>query len=741
MTRWMAQLALELRLLLKYRWPLLLPPAAGLYMAIRLLGGNVYDMADDNLLAFESHAVLMTVTLAVPVLLGVMLIRRDTLHPSYEWSLSLPVSNWTIIGTKWLAGFLYMSLFTLAISAAYAICALKHGIPLSSIAGVLTLTGFMYETYYGISLALGLLLGALMPARFSLPIAFCGWVFGAIFLQLFVAQSLHFYPVRAFFLNHFFHTSLWSNEVWSVPLAAEEYARLVPFAVVFGLFMLVWSWARISGTRSLLHPKRPRLLTLVAFAAAVAAFVPYAGLWHERYEMMATLGTGAPLWSMGETQPQSRYAFRASSYDLNVVRRADDAFGAVASIRFPVADGKPVPAAAGVREVKSHKPGYITFLLHPLLKVTRTELNGTPVEAVREGAYLHIPSASLRGRTGEQRLVVEYGGDMTVWAYGSSWDGYLSFIRGDNIYLPSYSGWYPLPGGDSLFYMLYDRILGARKDADLFFHSDFRATLTGFDGPLYASIPEAADSGHSGMKRFYEADSKGLSLFGGHFREVSVSGEPITVVTTPGSMRDAENLLQRIRSIREYYESWGRPLDSIERILYFPMESIDLTSFWPFEQKVGHTLLLPAHPQILSNSLLLYYTMELILFGDTNSYQIHASHPPDPESEFSLVTEIRSAILYMADRDNRIIPFQPIIETEYWHMMKSMIDRAIARGDEAKVWQVLASFWDRGLSISVYHDGPNGQYVQEYPIITADDWAEAWNRVMPGDADLLKLPK
>ncbi|GIQ67097.1 hypothetical protein PACILC2_56650 [Paenibacillus cisolokensis] len=204
MTRWMAQLALELRLLLKYRWPLLLPPAAGLYMAIRLLGGNVYDMADDNLLAFESHAVLMTVTLAVPVLLGVMLIRRDTLHPSYEWSLSLPVSNWTIIGTKWLAGFLYMSLFTLAISAAYAICALKHGMPLSSIAGVLTLTGFMYETYYGISLALGLLLGALMPARFSLPIAFCGWVFGAIFLQLFVAQSLHFYPVRAFFLNHFF---------------------------------------------------------------------------------------------------------------------------------------------------------------------------------------------------------------------------------------------------------------------------------------------------------------------------------------------------------------------------------------------------------------------------------------------------------------------------------------------------------------------------------------------------------
>ena len=96
-------------------------------MLLQCLTINDSPITDINLFAAEAHKMLMTVLPSVPILLGVLLIRRDAMNPSYEWILGLPVSNPIIIASKWTAAFLYTSLFTLILEAVYGIIAWQHG--------------------------------------------------------------------------------------------------------------------------------------------------------------------------------------------------------------------------------------------------------------------------------------------------------------------------------------------------------------------------------------------------------------------------------------------------------------------------------------------------------------------------------------------------------------------------------------------------------------------------------------
>ena len=103
------QAALELRSLLLLRWTLLLPAASGLWMLLHTYSLKPESSQDVNLYASQTHTVLLTLTTAMPLLLGVLLMRRDLLHPSGVWLFRLPLTAWSWVVSKWLGGFLYLS--------------------------------------------------------------------------------------------------------------------------------------------------------------------------------------------------------------------------------------------------------------------------------------------------------------------------------------------------------------------------------------------------------------------------------------------------------------------------------------------------------------------------------------------------------------------------------------------------------------------------------------------------------
>ena len=146
----------------------------------------------------------------------------------------------------------------------------------------------LYEQSYGISLALGLFLGTLLPLRFSLPAAFCAWVFGSLFLQAYVVRVYKWVWLKAFYLQPLLDSDLASHEVWTPVLAGPEFKRLAPFVACFALFLLCAAGALLGKVKPSLNPKKLWLLSSALLLAAggalrplcragIPAYVPYPG--------------------------------------------------------------------------------------------------------------------------------------------------------------------------------------------------------------------------------------------------------------------------------------------------------------------------------------------------------------------------------------------------------------------------------------------------------------------------------
>ncbi|CAM4337324.1 hypothetical protein [Paenibacillus tarimensis] len=735
----MRQTALELILIVRMRWPLLLPPAAGAYMWLQLI--NISPTGSQDLYLHMLYALgrLHTFAIGLPVLLGILLVRRDILHYAYEWLRAASITNHTFLLSKASAGILYLSLIPLFIDLVYLLACWRQGLSLSYSWSQISLVTVHMLGAHAISLLLGITLGVLLPSRFALPVGFCAWVFGSVFIQLFIVGNYSLYPLKAFYLNHLLDNPFLLNEGWLGPLAGAELERLFPFVLLFGVFLLSLSWAVLGHER----PERPRrtgwIICLSALLIAAAGYIPYGQMWMERYSSRQMLMETSPQQHL--SRANEVFAFEVSRVKLDVRLQEDESLAVEARIEFPVRNGRPLSVLNAAQPPEYREPGRLTFLLHPGMRIKQAAVNGKPVDYIRTGDRFSIDEKLLEPNQEIQSVSVIYEGQITSWGYNGPREFMFAFASRDAVMLPGSIGWYPLPGGHSLFHINGDQLF-ERLDTTRYLSADFDVTVSGFGNlPLYATLnpdPAAPD----GVQHYSGLDTAAFTLYGGLFEEVRIEGEPITIITTGGNRRESERFLKELHKRRLYYEEWlGTSLDRIRYIAYFPMDAFGSRYQQWINERTGNTVFLG---EMLHNNLdayRLHTVLRYMLFGDRSE----VSFADKNDSAQSIVYELRETIL-------DIYNIEHPGNSRFWHRqgmtftplsgpgnnrggsageyLSHFLSAAAAEGQIGRLKDTLKHFYERGLHIKLNEYG--GSYREEeynsrqYRKITLEDWHRVW---------------
>lgn len=734
------QTGFELKLIAKLRLTLLLPPAAGLWMLFQCADIGLPASMDVNLYAADAHATLMTFLTALPMFLGVLLIRRDALNPSYEWSLTLPVTNRVMIAAKWIAGMLYSSAFTVCILAVYVGVAVHHKLSWRSIWSEIAHYAPLYETSFAAGVAVGIVIGALFPMRFALPVAFCGWIFGSIFVPVYLIEVFNWHQMRLFSLNHLIgDLGASASEAWAYRLSGLEYPLTYVFAGTVTVLLLATACALLARTRPVLRPFAPIALMGVALIAAAAVFVPYADVWQQRYAQWQQLMPNVP--AAERIHLHERYAFKVESIDVRLARAENDSLTARAEFVLPTREGRLLPAHEELEAVTDRIEGRVTFLLYPKLKVSGLTVDGEPVAWTQEQDRISFDHAALDPTASSHRVVWEYAAvsPLNEWAQDASGQYHLLFAQGRSSFLPAYLGWYPLPGGDSLMYRQGEQIV-PRADVTNGLRADFRLRLEGFDGRLVSTLPPAEDDA-PGARSFAGANAVLPTVAGGSFTTVKVADEPAFMLTTPGNVEEARIFLENLRERRAFYEQWtGTRLDRIRQIVYFPFigtfdRSYGLTSVFP----IGDTLFIGELRHSNLDAYRMEQTLSFLLFGDTVYSSSRVNEWDDQNrnmlSTYSIVQEIRRMIaLYIPMKEHVIAQEGDVyMLSPIGEKMKQMVDTAYKEGKADVVKRVLTRFWNEGLAIedrsSTRSASPLATEAADpyhYPRITWEQWLQAW---------------
>ncbi len=747
MNAWINQTKLELILLLRMRWPLLLPLAAGVLIGFQL-DALASGSSGLRLRLIETMGTFHTLSLALPMLLGVLLVRRDLLHPAYEWMHALPVNNSAYLLGKAFAGFLYLMLIPAATGIAYAIAYLQAGLPAADLLGSYMPFLLHQSGSYAVTLVLGMTIGVLVPGRFALPIAFCGWLFGSVFLQEFIVVQLGWYPLKPFFLHHFLNASFMMNEGWSGALQ-QEYVSFLPFVLLFTVFMLAWSAAAVGRTRPEGSPHRQLIVTLVALVASAAAYWPYADMWTDRYAHLRMLAQAAPVEE--DAKPHAPYAFAINAARAEVTKQSEHGIRVSAAFEVPLLGNRPIAMLDTLASPWEHAPGSLTFLLHPSMRVSEARLDGVPVPVARDGDRLSVPLGQIADRKAASTAHVEiqYSGSLDEWAYGPSGESLWAFIREGGVYLPGHIGWFPIPGGDSLFYRsastLHDRADAAYRSAP----ADYELTLRGFGSlPFYTSLPRAARAPEEGdnVFRFAGSDTAIPSLYGGSFIEVGRSDEGPIIVTTPANRSDSELYLQELNRRIAYYDAWlGKDGNDggLGHIFYLPNHGTNSYWYGTSEYSAGNAMFLTQYTHASLGADELQAAMRRYLYGD-NDFGLYSDLA---EGSPSIVGEIRQAIWMMYELEHGQVserwmtPPYVAVSPDGIPIMEhiaGMLREAVADGRTAQARDALASFYRKGLSIQATYFGYAGggstpTPSATYPVITYEDWLQAWQQFDTGN--------
>lgn len=734
------QIMLELKLLARMRWPLLLPLPAGGWLLLQATQQTHGAVIDIDLYAVDAHTMIIVFAMAVPILLGVLLIRRDTLSSAYEWSLGLPVSNAVIIASKWFAGFLYSSLFTVSVQAVYLALAWHHEIPWSSALHFMLYYSLIYEMAFAAAVALGLVLGALMPLRFSLPIAFCGWVFGSLFVPAYLVGNMRLYPLKAFSLNHLINIpSTMTNVGWYSSLSDLENVRLYPFVALFSLFMLTAAAALIARTRPVRCPKLPVIIMLLTLLLSGISYIPYGKLWMDRQEQLEVMQASAADITRHKL-PHEPFAFRISSMKLDVKRHPDNELEMTAVIVIPTNKGQLIPAAPGIKKVVPQQDGYVSFLLDPLLEVQSLTVNEAEVSWRQHGQFVSFEQSALMDGAGDKHTIeFRYQGSINRWQPLFSGENYLAFVVDQSVLLPSYVGWFPLPGGERLY--IDSENVRPRGDITRYLRADFELTASGFPGPLYSTLQAAPDD-TAQRRHFIQHDSEAPELFGGDLVTVRVEGEPIAFITTKSREQTGKQFLKEINKQRGFYESWlGRPLDSIRQIVYFPMGAMWSWMNTGESYSNGNTVYMSAQTFQSLDAFRAQDIIGRLLFDDPLNVHQHVNEWGDyknPNEDYSMIQEIRTLILSLdrlesLKREELASDYFVTSRFALADPMVKMVKEAYVEGNSDLVKRVLRRFYDGGLHVEdLYERGaPIYQLAQDkrylFPTINWQDWLAVWN--------------
>ena len=575
MRKFLLQFQLENKFLYK-NWFFLITPILYLVIASIWIGNRTnYPYNDFFRISYEFLSLGHTLTLGVVFLASVLSIRRDTQTELLEWMNTLPHSYISKLSAKFISIFLYTNMFSLCFFIPYFLFGLSH-------AEFTTLQTHSINIFiqsqlsYSVTIALGMTLASFITHRIVYIIVFCAWMFGTFFMEGYVIERYDMFFLKVFHLNKFFMSNPLQSE-WAVNLQQTEKLYTYMFVVGFTIILFVVTLLKLMCKR-LMNNKITKVVSICLVALiASSSFLPYSFFWKERVENYHHLMNGVKAHSNNDL-----ILFSTDSYVININRKQDTIY---------------VEAEVKIKKT-NQKP--FTFTLYPQFQIEEVRWNGKRVKHTRDFHLITFQEEQLE----ENTLVVKYFGELDEWTSIGNRERLFAFIKGADMYLPSYIAWYPIVGHYPIFYFdpyspTENLSLSNLYNIHAFSPSDFHVTLTGFDHDVFGTYDKKELKEPNTMV-FQSNNKNGLSLFAMEgLTETHLPSVPLSIITKEEQM---EKLLKdsiQLKGIHDYLNQWLPIQNSTPTIISIPglhftgsdpyyANTRDGSLFYDMEMEIGY---------------------------------------------------------------------------------------------------------------------------------------------------------
>lgn len=736
MHKWWKQLRMEWLLLRRNGWPFLAFLAFGAWMAVDVMVVDEWSSPNVYVRLYDFSHFGQALTLGVAMLLGIFSIRRDTDARVVEMLQTWPYRNDLWVTAKYIAMLTYLSLYSLVMLVVAFVAYGRQGIPMGAAWKDIGFLFVQYELSYAVTLALGMALAAWIGHRIVYLIGFCAWMFGTFFMEFMLINRQQWHFLRIFHLSEIVNEALWTADTWGVALVSDELMRSRIFVLFFSLCLL-------SGVLLTFYRRRPgkgwrlsKMSVGVCMVGLIITGVAYGTVWTERISHYRADLVHYPDESDGrevdELSPETHFAqpdrlpFQVESYDLQVKKTGEREMAVQASLTVNPVDVRD--------EVK------LVFTLNHTFVVKEVQVNGTPIDYERNWDTLAILRHHLPAGAGKWRIDITYVGE--VFHYSMIPHHLSHFVVDDQVFLPYYMAWYPLPGEQTLYVVDERNHLIGQSSSIISGETHISLFLDGFSGKVYATLDAAGGEANRQSYRGHTAD--GLTLVAGNLTEVSY--DDVRLITSPTNRPEGKQFLKHWHDqVMTYYDEWlfddNRPRQ-IRTIYYLPLDHAirhpmnwrDIGIETPLN---GHWLLndfqrltaITDHGET-DSFYLVSRMMKAYLFGDSSQFSTEAI-----DDEIVNVTgAVRAAYVYLYAREQFGESHDEALETVGGYMFEDpdveitheeqvldMVGRAVDHGETAQVKRVLYDLYSSASEFDMYastFDLEKG--------VTWDEWQRKW---------------
>lgn len=695
--------------------------------------GNLYRTTYET-----THSLIFILVTGLCILIGVYLIRRDVGNESFEWHQSFPVSNFIFISAKFGAAFLYMTIFTILMTTTYFVFATYENIAIGETLTVLRFFGVQYEVTFIVSLSLGMLLAVLIKNRFVYLIAFCAWMFGTLFMEIFLINQGEFFYLKVFHLTYLFVDSVLINGTWGIQLMKEEIALQRLFVTTVAGFLLVLIIFLLNIRRPHQYDKIWRGMLLLSAGIVVLSYLPYASLWSERIKGFSEIKEQSPFITSGQNgehrmsvtplpnpdglleaegelyQPDR---FNIEQYAISIDHLKEDSLSIEANLTLPEAE-------FSTNEV-------IKFTLNQTFTVNNVMIDQQAVPFTRENDFITI---SLPPHTTNPVIQLNYEGSYKLWASNNGQEYYPGFVRDDQMIMPSQSAWYPLPGHQ----YLYDRSGQSQTNVALDNRAIFNVTVN-VPSPIYGTIEKNHLASSSST---LQGKTAKLDLYSGDLVEVTSNHFSFSIVTNSYNKERAQTFMSELDKRLLYTDQYlTKEIEPMNHLFILPVENIRWANYMRQQGFIDQNYLLSESSfNQLDEVYLLKHFLQINLLHD--STEIYGYE------EGELVTSaILSAYAYLYELENGNsekasatrklvitlnddIPIENYSEEEIKaNQIFTMIKTAVESGEEKQVKEVLNRFYSEEW-IDPGFPSDFSLFREPSTLISFEEWQRIWDDVM-----------
>lgn len=702
---------------------------------------NVSDSTNLYVSAYRTtHSTIFILVVGLSILIGVYLMRRDLGNDSFEWHRALPVSNFVFLSAKFVAGMTYMSLFTLLMAIVFSSLSTIQGIPVAETTRVLSFFVVQYEISLLISLSLGMVLSVIIRNRFVYLIAFCAWIFGTLFMEIYILGGTGNFYLKPFHLTYFFTDSILANGVWGIEMMKNEIKWQRLFVLSFSFMLLMVTMQVINSKRPSDHTKLWKLVCGISLLGAILAYLPYSQLWNDRLATFTSMKDSSPTFAQANEGNHSYMWFPPIDYETAIPLEERNVYEpSLFSITnydidlYQTPNSKlDISASATLKQSEFKNKEEFRFTLNRTFSLKDVKIDQQSIPYKQNGDFVTI---TLPNTVKEPTIHFDYEGFYNLWTHRYSQEYYPGFALNNQMVMPSHTAWYPLPGHQ----YLTDSTGESRTDVGLLHSSDFNLKVSGIENTVYGSVKNVQSSGET---HTLSGKTARLDLFSGFLTEVTSDHYPTTLVTVPYHREASELFMKEVDSRLVYFDEFlDEEIEPVNHLFYLPLNRLRWSGYFRQNGFIDQNYIMNNynslnHHETINNFMIAnLFHEDNFVSGNARAKNILLTSTI--KASFNYLYELengqeedafetRSAFANITDEREKIISSNEIIQAD---MVLDMIEAAVKEEEEEKVKEVFNRLYNEHWSDTSYPTGYN-LYIEPASIIGFDDWMKEWNDVM-----------